>query len=673
MSRITPTDELLNQAFQLAYFILGDRTTSIYVAMAALDKLKVASATQDRRLYYTPTGRSAYPAVRTKVNLSEMHLLQRLIYIESELFERLLEGQENTLQSSDMIIRYIKHLVRITTKHNSFYVALGVCRLLYNYTTAETAELYNLVVQDPERIRDDYYYRSRKKRLMQDLKDRFGNLVKTQQGPRREERFQAQEDSQPFVRLVRDCLMRFTPWQSACVLPTALDPDRNVITPLLFAGGDPDEEHKVELNRIHTLMHPECLERLTEALGFDAPDKRLELPVFIGSSCGADPPDERFNPVALSAGELNAIRRYLDKNAVHRKNFSAGWLTFLIDGNEARDVEFDLAGKAQFDVQEGAELIEIRSVEADEEVALAIYPLVYNQSGGLASQSSTVRGDGQRFSFTVQPLEAPSGEAAGATVKIKYAQASRLRVAALSIRRLGLRFDNLITMDQWRGRRVRLALGFSFMVLCIAGLWAYLHSRNRAPDHSIVAQGREGDAAKNPPDIAAPLTPPQSPTSPAPPRHQPGQMHTPAHGSRRHSNSHPDSIEGIDVTRGKRLRPASAMLLAVKRVYVDPFGDDPFSQQMRAMLIGRLQSSNRFTVVANREEAEAVFKGAVKPVINHRATSAIALELINANGQVIWSLSSQPRGRSFSRDAAAASATILKILLNDIEKLERQH
>src|SRR5205814_2961716 len=115
-----------------------------------------------------------------------LHLLQRLVYIESELFERLLEGQQKTVQQDDLIIRYIKHLVRITTKHNSFYVTLGLCRLLYNYSTGETSEIYNLVLQDPERIRDDYYYRSRKKSLMQPTKDRFRNLSRRQHIHRRE-------------------------------------------------------------------------------------------------------------------------------------------------------------------------------------------------------------------------------------------------------------------------------------------------------------------------------------------------------------------------------------------------------------------------------------------------------------------------------------------------------
>src|SRR6266478_1924439 len=275
-----PADEMLNRAFELAYFILGDRPASIYVAMAAMNKLKIALSNQGRRHYYTPRGRSAYPAARTKVNLSELHLLQRLVYVESELFERLIEGQRKTINQDDLIIRYVKHLIRITTKHNSFYVTLGLCRLLYNYTTAETSEIYNLVLQDPVRMRDDHYYRSRKKRLLEEMKARFGNLIRTERGFRRAERFQSDKASGVFAGLVKECLLRFTPWQSTCVLPKDLDPKRNVVSPLMFEGGDPDAEHEIELNRIHSLTHPACFERLTAALGMAPPDQRLELPQF---------------------------------------------------------------------------------------------------------------------------------------------------------------------------------------------------------------------------------------------------------------------------------------------------------------------------------------------------------------------------------------------------------
>jgi hypothetical protein len=37
--------------------------------------------------------------------------------------------------------------------------------------------------------------------------------------------------------------------------------------------------------------------------------------------------------------------------------------------------------------------------------------------------------------------------------------------------------------------------------------------------------------------------------------------------------------------RGTNSRPASALLLTIKRVYVDPLGKDSFSQQLRENLI----------------------------------------------------------------------------------------
>src|SRR5437867_9986061 len=155
MRAVSVTDDLLNSAFQLAYFILGDRAASTYVAMTAMDKLKAASALQGRRLYYTPVGRQAHPVTRNKVNLSDLHLLQRLTYIESDLFERLLEGQVQSIRPEDLIIRYIKHLIRITTKHNFLYVTFPLCALLYLFYSRNISDIYLLVVEDCSHMGDD--------------------------------------------------------------------------------------------------------------------------------------------------------------------------------------------------------------------------------------------------------------------------------------------------------------------------------------------------------------------------------------------------------------------------------------------------------------------------------------------------------------------------------------
>src|SRR5262249_26019757 len=56
-------------------------------------------------------------------------------------------------------------------------------------------------------------------------------------------------------------------------------------------------------------------------------------------------------------------------------------------------------------------------------------------------------------------------------------------------------------------------------------------------------------------------------------------------------------------------RTPQQLLLAVKRIYVDSFGEDPISRQLQSMVISSLMASNRFIVTENRERADAILKG----------------------------------------------------------------
>lgn len=672
MGELGSVDESLNRAFDLAYFILGDRPASIYVAMAAMNKLKTASSSQSRRLYYTPTGRSSYPAARTKVNLSDLHLLQRLVYIESELFERLIEGQQTVLSQDDLIIRYIKHLIRTTTKHNSFYVTLGVCRLLYNYSTAETADIYNLVLQDPERIRDDYYYRSRKKYLMEGIKDRFGGLVRTQRGFRREERFQPQEDSNQYASLVKECLIRFTPWHSDCVLPREVDP-RNVINQLLFDGGDPDKEHLVELNRIHTLIDPQCFEKLTAALGLESVANRLELPLFFFSNGGSRPPGDRFHPAPLTEGELDAIRRYLNRNTLATKQFSQTKVRLLIDGRERADVDLEPARSFKIDLDQGSELVELRSVgqvgAPGDDVALAVCLLKYDQSGVLPFDSAVALAGGHRLSLTIAPAMEASGNTLGATLKIDYQRNKSLATGFGFLPRVRAWLSKAAAFRELGSIRVfGPALGLVFVALCTVGVWFYLHS-GRYANSSEVAQVQESHGTERP-SIARPLTSPLATSSPSARNQAVRQPAATRSGSRQPPSPNTASeTKESERVRGTKPGPASATLLTVRRIYVDPLGDDSFAQQLREKLILSLRASHRFEVVINRDDADAVFRGSkgLKPGSN----SSILLELVNANGEVIWSLSNDG-GAKLSANANDEAAAISKVLFDDIKSLERK-
>lgn len=122
-------DEKLRRAFQLAFFILGAGPAALRVTQEAVATLEVALTRQDKRLYYAPGRRAASPQTarfRTKVSLSELQLLQRLVYIAAEPEERSKEAAG--APEATWLVHYLKHLARITLKRNSFFVTLGVSR-----------------------------------------------------------------------------------------------------------------------------------------------------------------------------------------------------------------------------------------------------------------------------------------------------------------------------------------------------------------------------------------------------------------------------------------------------------------------------------------------------------------------------------------------------------------
>src|SRR5215475_12801435 len=272
MNRVS-TEQVLNKAYRLAYFLHQDKSMAIRIVAAATLRLNVAMNVQSKRLYYIPVGRFSRgesrrtDGIRNKALFSDLHLLQRLIYVESEPFERQKEraaqlapedvrAAGDPASEEDLLVYFIKHLVRITTKRNAFYVTLGVSRLLHSYSTLETMEIYNAVIGEPERVKDDYYYRSRKSVLMHEMYQRFGQLIRACRHRRGEARFETQQGSSELRSLVRECLRMFTPWDTQCPVPRDFDPFKSVIASLTSKRNADDSE--VEVNRIHAILHPDC-------------------------------------------------------------------------------------------------------------------------------------------------------------------------------------------------------------------------------------------------------------------------------------------------------------------------------------------------------------------------------------------------------------------------------
>jgi lipopolysaccharide assembly LptE-like protein len=652
-------EESLARAFQLAYFIHCDRETALSIAAEALAKLEVAAAAQDKRLYYTPTGRAARAErFRTKVSVGELHLLQRLVYVESEPYERLAEQSHigESPDEEDMLIHFIKHLVRITVRRNSFYVMLGLSRLLHNYSTAETMEMYNILVQDPERVRDDYYYRSRKGRLMKELKERFGDLLRVARGARGEERFQSDGATEQHAELARECLQEFTPWSTSCAIPNDLDPFTEEVHGLAFDGSDPDREHAIEVNRFHAALHPDCFARLAASLNFSSPAERLSTPYFhMAKDRNHDqdgkPPRRSRRAPQLNEAELNSVKNAIAERSSRRKTVAAGLLRILVDGSERARLDLNRTSRARFETRGNDELIEVRSADG---LLLATYLLNQDESWemGRPERSSIVLESGQRISFSM--VRNVGAEMAGATIDISYRETRLSRAAALNLRRLGFAAGDL-----WRKSRNagwKPAQAFALLLIIALGLIFYWRSRERAPEEKM--------AVKKPVQTTESPSPP-SPAPSASPAHREEKKH-PAPAQRRR----PDDSAQLLAMRSERLALDGASLLAVKKVHVDLFSDDPIGEQFRDQLTAALRANRRFTLTTNRNEADAVLKG--KLTTTRPEQVSVTVRLVNAKGDVLWPARGPGAGKQYQGPIANITGQIARDLLDDMDKAERK-
>src|SRR5260370_33790714 len=116
----------------------------------AIRKMKMQRTRERKRVYRRD---NYYKRRVTQVIRDNDDALQWLVYLADEEHEKRQEqaGEQTT---RDMVVRYIKCLVQAATAMSSFYVSVGLQRVLRNYSTTEARQAYEWVTQrypgDPE-------------------------------------------------------------------------------------------------------------------------------------------------------------------------------------------------------------------------------------------------------------------------------------------------------------------------------------------------------------------------------------------------------------------------------------------------------------------------------------------------------------------------------------------
>jgi hypothetical protein len=724
MNGLKPIDEHFERAFKLAYFINGSKQRAVSIVIAAMNKLETAATAQVKRLYYTPARRSHTTRAenhRTKVSLSELHLLQRLIYIESEPYERAREQLQDQDAPDEelLLIHFIKHLVKMTIKRNSFYVTLGISRLLHNYSTAETMEIYNVAVQDPELVKDDYYYRSRKGRLIQEMKERFGALISITRGPRGEERFETHDSPEEFVELVTECLDQFSPWNTSCPVPAAFDPVGDEIAPLAFSGRA--DQDRVEINRIHAILHRDCYGRITKALRLESPERRLDIPHFFlpggKNDMKRNGKQHRRSTQPLRIDELETIKDTLAKQSARRKTTHAGLLSIIVDGKERARLNLKRSHSINLNIEDGDELIEVRAIKEYQETLLATHLLdqseIMDGSMPLINSEIILEG-GQRLSFIISHAQT--------LMTVSYEETRWLPAAVLSSQRIALRLSSTFGLKDEPARPfLKPALAGLLLTLC-AGLLVLFIAKNfrratlpqmelaqsqqpqviNAPIQSLSSKTQE-DSPKREALIskATPEGAGKSTTTGVERRRVPVQLPLRSGEQTRQLNSAPlvarasnagsvpENATSVDksarefdgATRALPSASAATALAGVRKIYLDLSGDARLIQQLARLLSPGLQAGQRLSITQNKDEADAALKLNIREIATGKSvngsveneeaetlSAVVIVRLVNEDGAVIWPGTNRKQERRYNGTLKSVVSRIAADLLQDIHK-----
>src|SRR6185369_12281609 len=148
-------------------------------------------------------------------------------------------------------------------------------------------------------------------------------------------------------------------WDTQCPVPHDFDPFKSVIASL--ASKSSADENRVEVSRIHAILHPDCFKKLIAAFGYGAPEERMELPrFFLEQTDDQSPPQQRNAPTELSTEELAELNDMLAEQSGRRRRSSpTGVIRVMVDGVERGSLNPAEQSSISFRAAEDAEIIEV--------------------------------------------------------------------------------------------------------------------------------------------------------------------------------------------------------------------------------------------------------------------------------------------------------------------------
>ena len=449
------------RSYPLAFFIVPERQAAIDIVVGALTKLAVQFRRDLKRQYW----RDKHPTRSfRRITWPPIDMLQWLLMFEAEDAEKAQE-RDKTQSTEDMIVRYIKNVVGWSTAVSSFYVHMGVMRLLHSYNTLEAVQAYELV---NGRTNSSDEYRRVKGVLMEKVKQRFSQFLTIARGRYGELRFERSENQQQWIELVRECLAVFTPWSTRdlCSREPSFGEASHGRRALQFEGQS-FNDNEAEMNACHMFIDPLCFRRLIKALSWNPPETMLNLPRFVMPDEDRNHNNSTSDRVApeLSSGDLDQIRSRLAEYDMRRQTIEPRHLRVEVDRIQRAEFDLTAGGQIQIEVEEGASIVEMYGEDRLGDLVLATHFISYDETGFEDVRAYANLANG-KLTIAISPAESKEDGTTRALLTLRYHQSPNVICKAVW---------NRLKTGTWGMVRSNVLVGAAVAVLAIGLAAAFYH------------------------------------------------------------------------------------------------------------------------------------------------------------------------------------------------------
>jgi hypothetical protein len=401
---LNPWMDVWLEAFNLAYFILGDIELAKEVAIESIRQINEQRPKRRHALFnlshYQQSVRDKeqrLPKLR-KPFLPDHQFLDLLIYG----FSTPREEKKTALGSAsrdDFDVWFVKCVIESSLKLGcpALRMMLGVSSLIRSYDALEeTPEIWNELVRRVPR-RQELWSANNEPfytywlRLQRDIEDRFGSLIKRDEKGNLVRR----PDAEQCEEWAKSCFEWFKLRESQ---------DQCLTSDVKKTGND----NIAELARVHAELHLKCYASLIEGTVSRLPARKIALPEYNMKLLSSNGSKKNRTPPKLTKQELDEVRGELRDYLNKRKAVTAVSLIVTTDGEEIDELSVDIYGKYEIKltVPDRMRLLQVwaRQAGSEEKVLLTGCPLA-----AIIGRRTIYLERGQKISLNIQYTENETG------------------------------------------------------------------------------------------------------------------------------------------------------------------------------------------------------------------------------------------------------------------------